>query len=1133
MTNYLKGIGVLILLVGVLAGSFLSGEVLAQNPDIKQVTIVNPIRGNDFWTHPYSILQTPKKQYELIAQNNLNATWLVRYDALTLSEVVGFLKLLNPNQEVGIFLEITPKLTQDAGVLYNQSQSWHYAKSVLVTGYTIEDRKKLIDTAFKKYQEVFNRKPLSVGAWWIDADSLNYLKDKYGVIANLDVSDQFSTDGYQVWGQYWSSPFYPSKVNALMPAQSEESKIGIVTTQWAMRDPFNGYGVGTFESTYSVQANDYLRHNLDSKYFEKLLNIYPQLNIGLENDFDWSKFGSEYQNQIQILSDFINKKAVSVKTMAEYAQYYKKQNPKISPNLLIDGEDPLNSGGRVIWYQTPKYRVGWFYDQRGSVIRDLRLLNDSLPEECLKKSCDSLKLAFSQNQAIDEVNYGTKWIIDEGRISDIKVNQTSNGAVIKYKLGDVNNQKKERTIEFLENDIKVDDQIKTIPVRIMEAVNETKVKKTDTGNFVSEINIPNTIRSLFLSGFKFLMLTVLFFFLPGFVLTKRYSLSIPVGLTIFTLAAFVLGVFKVEFLIWLMPIFSAFFVWKDKALSFSKIKIDSYFLISWLVIILGSLSWLVTTFKNGLEFNYGWGFWGPNGHDAIWHLSLISELQKNIPPNNPVFFGEKLINYHYFFDLLLARSGSLFNIQALDLLFRWFPVLIAVLSGVLVVKVTEKICLERLGLSEVKAKVSSIAAAFFVYFGGSFGWVVNFLRHGDFSGESMFWSQQSISTLLNPPFAISIPILLSGLIIFYEIERKSKNWQLTLALIICWGSLVEFKVYGGLLVLGSLGLITLEKLLFKKDFNFLLTVYLPILILSLLVFLPNNIGSNSLIIFSPLWLINSMIIFEDRLGWYRLSLALQSGGAYKVITSLGLGVLIFLVGNLGSRIVALVNFKVWGKERFLSYLILLGLIIPLLFIQKGTNWNIIQFFYYSLLVLNIFAGIGVGLLFSRKKMVLSVLFLIGCFLLTIPTTLNTFNQYLPSRPPAKLSANEIDALSFLKNQPQGTVLSLPYEQNLKFGFLEPLPLSVYESTAYVSAFSSQQSFLEDRINLEILGIDYKTRLNIAKDILKVNDWSKVLLRENNISYLYLLKKQINDIDEGKLGIKKIFENDEVAIYQKV
>ncbi len=1104
------------------------GQKTALAADLKQVTIVNPIRGSDFWNNSYSILDTPQKQYQIIQKNNLPATWLTRFDALTDVKVQSFLKGLDKNQEVGIFLEVTPKLTQAAGVNYNPSPSWHNAKSVLLIGYSPEDRKKLIDQAFLKYKDIFGFYPKSVGAWWIDASSLEYMKQKYGIEANLDVSDQFSTDGYQVWGQYWSAPFYPSKQNALMPAKSKDNQIGVVTIQWANRDPFNGYGIGVYESTYSVQANDYLLHNLDTKYFEKLLNIYPQTTVGLENDFDFSKFGSEYQNQINLLTDKQKQGLLSLKTMSAFAAFYKAQNPNISPNVLTYASDPLDSQGKVVWYQTPNFRVGWFYDPRvGSVIRDLRLLNDSVEESCLKVACQTLNLGFNATSAIDEVNYRTKWVIDEGKISNIEVNNFSNFSQIKYKT----DSGIERTIQFLPNDIKVDEVTKPISTRILEAVSQTKapeLKIAPESSFISHFNL-STLPKLIFDFLKFVLFTLLFFLIPGYILSRKIVLSIPTGWVFFTLSAFILSYLHLDILLWLIPIVSLGFFIKLKLFKLTILRLSKQNLYLLLIILVGSFSWMLTVFKSGLMFNYGLGFWGPNGHDAIWHLALISELQKHVPPQNPVYAGIPLSNYHYFFDLLIAKSGSLFRISSLDLLFRFFPLLISILAGLLIYQITKLI-------STNHQQKDGLLAVFFLYFGGSFGWLVSYFRDRSLGGETMFWSQQAISTLLNPPFAISLVILLSGLLIFldksfvesFSIKNKKNKLNL-ICLILLWGTLIEFKVYAGILVLGALGLLAFFNI-FKKNFSYFV-LFIPVFILSLLVFLPNNFSSNSLIEFSPFWLIQSMITFEDRLNIRRLALAMDSKVLYKIVASYAIGFVIFLLGNLGTRVIGLGNIKTFFREKFLSFLIILGIVLPMLFIQKGTNWNIVQFFYYPEVIFNIFAGITLAFIASKLGTKVGGVLIILVVLLTIPTTYSTGSQYVSKRPPAMLSQDEYTALNYLSMQPQGTVLTAPFDETISGKTQPPLPLYAYTSTAYVSAFSKHPSFIEDTINLEILGIDYKGRVNLEKEFFKMNDNSKKILKDNNISYIYLTKNSKQDIDEQKVGLQKIFENKEALIYK--
>lgn len=1098
--------------------------------ETKQVTIVNPIRGRDFWDHKFDPLNTPVNQYRKINSLNLEATWLVRYDALKDEKIVEFLKSLNPKQEVGIFFEVTPSLTQDAAVNYNQSENWHYAKSILLTGYNPPDRIKLMDTAVNRYKELFGKNPKSVGAWWIDASSLAYLKDKYQIETSLDVADQFSTDGYQVWGQYWSVPFYPSKANALMPAQSANQSLDLVMIQWAHRDPFNGYGNGVFESTYSVQANDYILHDLGIGYFSKLLDIYPQITIGLENDFDYQKFGPEYERQVETVSQKASQNQLEVRTMSSFAQNYKSSYPEISPSVLINAADPLGTEGRVVWYQTPKYRVGWFYGPYGSVIRDLREFNDSNEEECLKKSCDSLKLAFSSVSSIDEVNFGSRWVIDEGKISDVQVKKEGGDVIITY----TNQAGLKRTINFLPSDIKIDDDIKPISTFILRAVEQSQnasvIKNQDESEFISQIQWDKFVPDFVLDVFKFLVFSILFFFLPGWVLTRKVLFALPVGWVIFTLSVFVLGYINMDIMIWFLPLLAAGILFKTGIPKINfKLRFTGQHLVLAGIIISGSITWLITQVKNGLPMNYGFGYWGPNGHDAIWHLSLISELSRNIPPQNPVFAGQMLTNYHYFFDLLLARTSVLFAIDPQNLLFRLFPVCLAFLTGAILFAVVKSIMLSRNASESTSGRIA-LLSTFFLYFGGSFGWVISYFRNGGLGGETTFWAQQSVSSLLNPPFAISVTLLLSGLYYYHHFRIEKKiNWRYLAIIAIVWGSLIEFKAYAGVLVAISLTLITIERI-FSRDIKFL---YLLIITgsVALIVFLPNNLGSQTLLELNPLWLVDTMVSYEDRLFIPRLYLTMQSGVFYKVFPAFILAIAIFLIGNMGTRFISVLNPKTFIEHRFLAIFTLLGMLLPLLFIQKGNNWNIVQFMYYSLIILGFFASVSIVRLSQKAGKIGGIVFVLLVVLTTIPTTLDTMKHYLPKRPPAKLSTAEIEALNTLKSQPAGIIFVLNFNERLSKQFGAPKPLAVYTSTSYVSAFSAHPVFMEDTVNLEILGIDFKGRLNLIREFSKGTEQSKKILKDNNISYVYLLKKYNIPVDEGRMGMQKIFENDEAQIFK--
>ena len=548
------------------------------------------------------------------------------------------------------------------------------------------------------------------------------------------------------------------------------------------------------------------------------------------------------------------------------------------------------------------------------------------------------------------------------------------------------------------------------------------------------------------------------------------------------------------------------------------------------LILIGTLIWSLTMVKSGLVYPYGMGFWGPNGHDGVWHIALAESLSRG-SYGMPVFSGETLQNYHVGFDLILAFLNRLTTIPIVNLYFQIIPPVLAVLIGILTYKF---VFLWR------KSRGEAFWATFFVYFGGSFSWVVTLIRDGRIGGESMFWAQQSVSTLINPPFALSLVLLLSGLIFLL----KKKNLLLS---ILCFGVLIQIKAYAGILALGALAIAASYNLWKRKDWS-LLKVFSGSLIVSVLLFLPFNKNSGSLVVFKPFWFLETMMGLTDRLGWLRFGSAMTNyrlGNIWaKAVPAYLVAFAIFWVGNMGTRIIKEILVWRWIKnpkkigfvEVFFISLIVIGGLMPMFFLQAGTPWNTIQFFYYSLFFSGILAGVALGEILSKAKTVLtrSVL-IVGTILLTVPTTLGTLAHYLPARPPAKISNEELEALSFLVKEPQGVILTYPFDR-FKAKEAEanpPRPLYLYESTAYVSAFAKKPIFLEDEVNLDITGYSWGERKLKVEKFLKSFEAgeARVFLKENNISYIYWIKGQRALLREGQLGISKIFENSEVDIYK--
>ena len=150
---------------------------------------------------------------------------------------------------------------------------------------------------------------------------------------------------------------------------------------------------------------------------------------------------------------------------------------------------------------------------------------------------------------------------------------------------------------------------------------------------------------------------------------------------------------------------------------------------------------------------------------------------------------------------------------------------------------------------------------------------------------------------------------------------------------------------------------------------------------------------------------------------------------------------------------------------------------------------------------------------------------------TLPTTYSTAKGYFGKTPATYIPKFELEALKFLKNQPDGVVLVYPYNKYDKDGLKTPLPLRFYETTAYVSAYSGNEVYLEDEMNNEITEYDWQKRKKLAIEFFESKDpiTARGFLLNNNIDYIYLVGDQSYSLADDQLGLEVIFVNQQAKI----
>ncbi len=609
-----------------------------------------------------------------------------------------------------------------------------------------------------------------------------------------------------------------------------------------------------------------------------------------------------------------------------------------------------------------------------------------------------------------------------------------------------------------------------------------------------------------------------------------------VGFVLFTLVSYILIVLNIPFLIIPITILVGILIAKPfiKEVGQIKIRFDTPIFLTLMVFTIGIIGQLLIISPSGIFQNGSLVFWSAHGHDASWHIALMEEIKKGYPFGNPVFAGEKLVNYHFFSDILPAMVSKYLPVSNLDLYFRVFPFFYSLFLGASAFYLTKKIT------NDFSA---SVWATIFTYFAGSFGYVIG-------KGESVFWATQPQSSSGNPPQIVSDFIILAALY-FLLILLQKKGGKLIFAIcVLLFGTLAEFKVYAAVVLLGALLVAGVWQFLRERKTQLLL-LSITSAALAAVLYLPNTSGSASFLILQPWWYIRTMIVEPSRLNLIDWELRRQTyiyeHNWKRVIFLEGLGFLIFFFGNLGMRSVGLWDLFKSAKKSIKNYYnlvfvltILLSLILPLLFLQKGVASNTSQFLQYFVLLFGIVGGITIARIMKLIKTPVFQL-IISILLITamVPTQIGLFREFYGSpqhfKPAfAKISKLELEALNYVKkNSPQDAViLTPPYNQYLNLGGDTPNIWDWFD-TAYVSAFSARRTYFDDYEQVDIMGYEWRQRLAIKEEIFKEKNSNTVRERidETKAQILYFPKILHPEADLTKAGLIKFYENSEVEVWK--
>jgi len=360
----------------------------------KIVNIVNFIRllePRDAAITQDVLYQTVVKQVDLMKKYQLGGTFLLQYDALMDSRYQRLLKALARDSfEIGGWWEIPQPLVEKAGMTWRGRYPWDWRANIgFSTGYTPAEREKLIDVYMADFKKIFGYYPKTVGSWFIDAHSLNYMYTKYHIVVSCNCKDQYGTDGYTLWGGYWNQAYYPSKINAYMPAQHAAQQIPVPIFRMLGSDPVRQYdnglgssrqGVVTLEPVYKFGGGDstWVNWFFDAFVTDPSLGFnYTQ--AGQENSFTWNGMAKGFEIQMPLIAKLRNEHKLRVETMAASGRWFRSQYPVTPVTSFSVGKDMPGSDLKTVWFNSRYYRVNILWENGMVRIRDIHLFNEKMP----------------------------------------------------------------------------------------------------------------------------------------------------------------------------------------------------------------------------------------------------------------------------------------------------------------------------------------------------------------------------------------------------------------------------------------------------------------------------------------------------------------------------------------------------------------------------------------------------------------------------------------------------------------------------------------------------------------------------------------------------------------------------------
>jgi len=379
------------------------------------LNVINFVRSVDPRDPKLDLYEPVKRQLALAKEYNLPVTFLLQYDVMLEERYVRLLKD-TLNVELGVWLEVVQPLVENVGIFWRGRKgfSWDWHSDVGFTvGYTMEERKRIVDELMEKFREIFGYYPKSVGSWAIDAVTLEYLSEKYQIAASCNCKDQWGTDGYSLWGGYYNQGYYPSKYNMICPAQTLENQISVPVFRMLGSDPIDQYDAAVGEVQNVITLEPVYIEGGGSEawtkwFFGEIFNgkslSFGYTQAGQENSFGWKAMEKGYLLQMKLIAKMRDDNLIKVVTLGEAGRWYRENFSETPPSAIVAQRGEKSS----VWYYSKQYRSNLYVIDDIPRVRDIFYFNDNYRERYLDKVCTGHAMFYDNLPMMDGNRWSTK-----------------------------------------------------------------------------------------------------------------------------------------------------------------------------------------------------------------------------------------------------------------------------------------------------------------------------------------------------------------------------------------------------------------------------------------------------------------------------------------------------------------------------------------------------------------------------------------------------------------------------------------------------------------------------------------------------------------------------------------------------